>query len=91
VTIRADRLAAEDVLGVVRSAVSVVLEVDPDSVERSTVLRDIGVDSLALVAIAEIVEERVSGQAGRPLHIPDTDLERMLTVGDTVDYVIARI
>jgi len=75
----------------VRSAVSVVLEIDADSVDRSTVLREIGVDSLALVALAEIVEERVSGQAQRPLHIPDTDLERMITVGDAVDYVIARI
>jgi acyl carrier protein len=88
---RADRLTGDDVLDVVRSAVAVVMEVDPDRVDRHSTLRELGVDSLALVSMAEVLEQQLSAHTVPPLHIPDADLAAMVRVGDTVDYVLARL
>lgn len=82
---------ADGVLAVVRAAVARVLEVEPTTVTPATSLRDdLGADSLALVEIAEIVEEELSA-GGAQLRIDDEDLERIRTVGEAVDYALARL
>ena len=49
-------LTAEQVLDLLRSAVGIVLEVDPSTLSRSTrFVDDLRADSLALVEIVEIV------------------------------------
>ncbi len=78
-------VTADDVLAVVRDALVTVLEVDPASVTReSRLVEDLRCDSLALVEIAEIVEERL------PVTIEDADLDDIRTVGEAADYVAAR-
>jgi acyl carrier protein len=88
---RADRPTDEDVLAVVRAALALVLEVDPATVDRGTAFEALDADSLALVEVAEIVEESLAPVAGNGFHIPDADLEALTTVGDAVDYALARL
>ncbi|HWL38078.1 MAG TPA: phosphopantetheine-binding protein [Frankiaceae bacterium] len=79
-------MTAEEVFGVVRDAVVTVMEVEPASVTRETrLVDDLRCDSLALCEIAEIVEERL------PLTIEDAHLDDIHTVGQAVDYVLARV
>ena len=87
----ADRPTAEGVLGVVRDALALVLEIDATQVTTVSVLVELEADSLALVEVAEIVEERLAPYATAPFVIPDTDLESLATVGQVVDYVLARL
>jgi acyl carrier protein len=84
-------LSAEDVLSVVRDAVVTVLEVDPGRVTPDTAFASLDADSLALVEVAEIVEERLAPHARNGFRIPDSDLERLTTVGAAVDYAVARL
>ena len=73
------------VLKVLRDAISEVMEVEPGSITRdSRLVEDLRCDSIALVEIAEIVEERL------PVTIADPDLDSIRTVGEAVDYVVAR-
>ena len=88
---RADRPTAEEVLGVVRDAFSVVLEIDATGLTTATAFTDLDVDSIALVEVAEIVEERLAPYASVPFVIADADLELLCTVGQVVDYVLARL
>lgn len=85
------RVEADLVAETVRAAVVTVLEVDPGRVGPQSSLTDLGADSLALVEVAEIVEERLAAHSATRLHIPDDDLEAMRTVGDVVDYALARL
>jgi acyl carrier protein len=84
-------LTGVDVLGVVRGAVALVLELDPASVDRETLFADLSADSLALVEVAEIVEEQLRNVAPPTFRIADDALESLVTVGDAVDYVQARL
>ncbi|MDQ1684035.1 MAG: hypothetical protein QOC82_772 [Frankiaceae bacterium] len=77
------------VLAVVRDALATVLERDPATITEHTTLAELETDSLALVEVAEIVEEQLAARTGRPLHIPDADLESFRTVGDAADYLVA--
>lgn len=88
---RAERPTAEDVLGVVRAALGVVLEIDAEQLNAATAFADLDVDSLALVEVAEIVEEQLAAFAPETFVIPDADLESLATVGQAVDYVLARL
>ena len=70
----------------VRDAVVVVMEVDPASVTRDTrLVSELKCDSLALVEIAEIVEESLPG-----VTIEDAALDDIDTVGEAVDYLVTR-
>lgn len=84
-------MTGEQVLEVLRRAVATVLEVDPASLQRDTrFVADLQADSLALVEIVELVEEELT--RGRPgFRIADEDLDRLLTLGDAVDYAVARL
>jgi len=88
---RAERPTADEVLGVVCDALAVVLEVDREGLSRTSSFADLDVDSLALVEVAEIVEEQLAPFASAPFVIPDADLESLRTVGEVVDYVLARM
>ena len=85
-------MTPDDVLAVVRDAVATVLELDPAQVSRDTRFReDLQADSLALVEIVEIVEETLAPRARPGFHIEDEDLDRLATVGEAVDYAVARL
>ena len=85
-------LTEAQVLDVVQRAVATVLELDPSSVGRATRFKaDLKADSLALVEIVEIVEEELAPQARAGFHIDDEDLDGLRTVGEAVDYAIARL
>jgi acyl carrier protein len=80
-------MSPERVFEVVRDAVVTVMEVDPASVTRETrLVTGLKCDSLALVEIAEIVEESLPG-----LTIEDAALDDIDTVGEAVDYAVARL
>lgn len=82
----------DEVLAVVQGAVATVLELDPASITRETSLRDdLAADSLALVEIVEIVEETLAPRARAAFHIADEDLDGLTTVGEAVDYALARL
>lgn len=85
------RPTPDDVFAVVRDAVAIVLERDPAQIGRDTAFSDLYADSLALVEMAEIVEERLAPIAPAGFRIPDEDLERFTTVGEAVDYALARL
>ena len=86
------RLTEAQVLDVVQRAVATVLELDPSSVGRFTSFKaDLNADSLALVEIVEIVEEELAPQARPGFHIDDEDLDGLTTVGEAVDYALARL
>jgi acyl carrier protein len=79
---------ADEVFAVVRDAVVTVMEVAPDTVTRDTrLVEDLRCDSLALVEIAEIVEETIGGGFA----IEDAALDDITTVGEAVDYAVSRL
>ena len=85
-------MTGDDVLGVVRAAIATVLERDPSTVTRETRFKeDLEADSLALVEIVEIVEEELAPHARPGFHIEDEDLDALTTVGEAVDYAVARL
>ena len=81
----------QDVFALVRDALATVLERDAASITAETTLAELDADSLALVEVAEIVEEQLAERTGRRLHIPDADLERFRTVGEAADYSAAQL
>jgi acyl carrier protein len=82
----------DEVLAVVQAAIATVLERDPASVTRETRFKqDLDADSLALVEIVEIVEEELAPRARPGFHIEDEDLDALTTVGEAVDYAVARL
>jgi acyl carrier protein len=84
------RPTPDQVFAVVRDALAVVCDRPRAGIDRDSLLVDLGVDSLALVAFAEVVEERLSlDEPGRRLG--DDELEGMRTVGDAVDHLVARL
>ena len=85
-----------EALAVIREAIVAVLEVPAETISRSTRLsEDLHADSLALVEIVELVEERLA--AGWPGLVPatfrleDAGLEELDTVGDAVTYVVTSL
>ncbi|GAC1442741.1 MAG: hypothetical protein NVS3B26_01040 [Mycobacteriales bacterium] len=85
-------MTPDEVLAVVQRAVSIVLEVEPAAVTRATRFKaDLRADSLALVEIVEIVEETLAPRARPGFHIEDEDLDALTTVGEAVDYAVARL
>ena len=84
-------LSPENVLEVLRDAVVTVLEVEPGSVSRDTrFVEDLQADSLALVEIIEIVEERLMA-ASPAFRIDDADIDDIATIGEAVDYAVGRL
>lgn len=77
---------------VILAAIVKVMETDPARLNRTTALvRDLNADSLALVEIVDIVEEGLAPRARPGFHIDDDDLDGLVTVGDAISYVLARL
>ena len=77
---------AGDVLAAVCDALATVLERNAATITPDSNLRELGIDSLGLVATAEIVEEHFAAQAIH-LRIPYVELDRFVTVADAVLFV----
>lgn len=85
-------MTPDEVLAVIQSAVATVLEVEPATVTRELhFVRDLQADSLALVEIVDILETRLTLVARAGFAIDDEDLDVLLTVGDALDYALARL
>lgn len=82
----------DEVFAVIRDAIVAVLDVEPGAVGRETTLvADLHVDSLALVEMVELVEERLRPPVCGDFRIDDDDLDALVTVGDMIDYSLARL
>lgn len=84
-------ISRDDVIALLRDQIGEILEVDPDSVELTSEFRDdLGADELALIELVEALEGEL-GERSVGLHIDDEDLEELRTVGDVVDYIVAKL
>ena len=80
-----------DVLELVRSQLSEILEIDAAGInESSSFADDLNAYSLALIELVEAIEDEMRDQV-EGFRIDDDDLEDLRTVRDAVDYVTAKI
>ena len=83
----ADDIPRDEVLKIVRDALSDILEIEPDTIgEGQSFADDLEADSLALIELVEALEEALSDRVA-DFRIEDEDLEDLKTVRDAVDYV----
>jgi acyl carrier protein len=84
-------LGPDEVLAVIRERLAEILEIDEDRITRdASFADDLGADSLALIELVELVEEDI-GERTVGFSFDDEDLAELRTVGDAVDYVVARL
>lgn len=84
-------LDRQQVFEVVRDRLADILEVEASSIsEGDSFSDDLEADSLALIELAEALEEEL-GERTVGFRIEDEDLEDIKTVRDAVDYVLARV
>lgn len=58
------------------------LNLEPSSIkENASFLEDLGADSLEVVELIIAIEEEYG------IEIPDEDIEKIITVGDAVEYI----
>ena len=73
-------------LDTLKEVAAEVLSVDPDQVtEAARFKEDLDADSLDLVELVMELEERFD------IQVPEEDLENVLTVGNAVDLVMAKV
>ena len=78
-------------VALIRDHLSEILEIDPEQVElTSAFVDDLGADSLALIRLVEALEGEL-GERTVGFRIDDEDIEDLHTVGDAVDYILARL
>jgi acyl carrier protein len=83
-------LGPAEVLALIRERLAEILEIDDGLVTRdSRFVEDLDADSLALIELVESLEEEL-GERTVGFTFDDEDLVDLHTVGDAVDYVIAR-
>ena len=79
------------VFELIRDRLADILEIEASSVnEGDSFADDLEADSLALIELAEALEEEL-GERSVGFRIEDEDLEDIKTVRDAVDYVLARL
>ena len=84
-------LDRQQVFELIRDRLADILEVEPTSInEGDSFSDDLEADSLALIELAEALEEEL-GERTVGFRIEDEDLEDIKTVRDAVDYVLARV
>jgi acyl carrier protein len=77
-------MTREEVLALIRSHLADELEVDPARIGESTRLReDLEADSLDLYTLVQELEDSYG------VSIPDEQAERIQSVGQAVDYILA--
>jgi len=81
----------DDVLALIRERLAEILEIDESLITReASFADDLGADSLALIELVEALEEDI-GERTVGFTFDDEDLAELRTVGDAVDYVMARL
>jgi acyl carrier protein len=75
-----------DVANATRDAVALVCGTDVSAVTPATTLDSLGADSLARVSIADVIEAELA-RGGVSVHIDDSTLARVETVGELADFV----
>ncbi|MCZ7525185.1 MAG: phosphopantetheine-binding protein [Acidimicrobiia bacterium] len=84
-------LDRDEVLRILRERLSEILEIDEARVvPEARFTEDLEADSLALIELVEALEEEL-GERTVGFRIDDEDLADLHTVGDAVDYVVARL
>ena len=84
-------MSREQVAELVVEQVAEILEVDASTVsETSRFVEDLDADSLALIELVEALEQEF-GERTVGFRIEDEDLEDLLTVKDSIDYVCAKL
>ncbi len=84
-------MSRDDVLNLVHEQLAEILERSPEGIESaSRFAEDLDADSLALIELVEILEQEL-GERTVGFQIDDEDLEDLKTVGDAVDYVLAKM
>jgi acyl carrier protein len=84
-------LDRQQVFDLIRDRLADILEVEPSSIhEGDSFTDDLDADSLALIELAEALEEEL-GERSVGFRIEDEDLEDIKSVRDAVDYVLARL
>ena len=75
-------MSSEEIFDKVKEIIVEQLGVSEDSVnEDASFIEDLGADSLDIVELIMAIEEEFD------IEIPDTDAEKVVTVGDVVDYI----
>jgi acyl carrier protein len=75
-----------EVLELIRNHLAEELEIDPSRIQDDTRFKeDLEADSLDLVALVQELEDRYG------VRIPDDDAAKLATVGESADYVAARL
>lgn len=83
-------LDPDEVLALVRDRVAEIAGIDDDRVvPTASLVDDLGLGSVLLFDVLEAIEEDV-GERTVGFVVDDEDLADLRTVGDLVDYVVAR-
>ena len=81
-------MTRDSIAAVVISSISRVLEIPEAGIrEDARLAADLGADSIALVQIADLVEDTCADRGGADLRFLDADLARLPTVASTIDYL----
>ncbi len=84
-------LGPDEVLALIRERLAEILEIDEARITRdSRFAQDLEADSLALIELVEALEEEL-GERTVGFSVDDEDLADLVTVGDAVDYTVARL
>jgi acyl carrier protein len=84
-------LGPDEVLSLLRERLAEILEIDEGKITRDAhFANDLGADSLALIELVEALEQEI-GERSVGFSFDDEDLVELQTVGDAVDYVVARL
>ena len=84
-------IGPDQVFALVRERLAEILEMDEAEVVRTASFRDdLDADSLALIELVEVIEAEL-GERTVGFSIDDEDLAELHTVGEAVDYVVARL
>ncbi|TMM01392.1 MAG: acyl carrier protein [Actinobacteria bacterium] len=78
-------MTREQVLTLIRAHLADELEIEPERIEEGTRLKeDLEADSLDLYTLVQELEDSYG------VRMPDEEAAKILTVGQAVDYVVAR-
>jgi acyl carrier protein len=84
-------LGPDEVLALIREHLAEILEIDEARITRDARFGDdLEADSLALIELVEVLEAEL-GERTVGFSIDDEDLAELQTVGEAVDYVVARV
>lgn len=84
-------MSRDDVLTLITEQLAEILERSTEGIaESSSFADDLQADSLALIELVETLEQEL-GERTVGFQIDDEDLEDLRTVGDAVDYVMAKL